>query len=62
MTTGMLSSTAIHQIQALALGDQLQPAFRTETEAQAADAALVHEIISALRSALVRSVGSPPGP
>ena len=53
---------AIHQIRALALGEQLQPAIRTETEAQAAHAALVHEIFSALRSALVRRVGSPPGP
>ena len=32
---------AIHQIRALALGEQLQPAIRTETEAQAAHAALV---------------------
>ena len=53
---------AIHQIRALALGEQLQPAFPTETEAQAAHAALVHEIFSALRSALVRRVGNPPGP
>ena len=53
---------AIHQIRALAMGGQLQPAIRTETEAQAAHAALVHEILSALRSALVRRVGSPPGP
>ena len=53
---------AIHQIRALALGEQLQPAIRTETEAQAAHAALVHEILSALRSALVRRVGNPPGP
>ena len=62
MTTGVLSSTAIRQIRALALGEQLQPAIRTETEAQAAHAALVHEIFSALRSALVRRVGNPPGP
>ena len=53
---------AIHQIWALALGQQLQPAIRTETEAQAAQAALVHEIFSALRSALVRRGGNPPGP
>ena len=53
---------AIYQIRALALGEQLQPAIRTETEAQAAHAALVHEIFSALRSALVRRVGNPPGP
>ena len=53
---------AIHQIWALALGEQLQPAICTETEAQAAQAALVHEIFSALRSALVRCVGNPPGP
>ena len=53
---------AIHQIWALALGEQLQPAIRTETEAQAAHAALVHEIFSALRSALVRRVGNPPSP
>ena len=53
---------AIHQIRALALGEQLQPAIRTETEAQAAHTALVHEIFSALRSALVRRVGNPPGP
>ena len=53
---------AIHQIRALALGGQLQPAIRTETEARAAHAALVHEIFSALRSALVRRVGNLPGP
>ena len=52
---------AIHQIRALALGEQLQPTIHTETEAQAAHAALVHEIFSALRSALVRRVGNPPG-
>ena len=62
MTTGVLWSTAIRQIRALALGERLQPAIRTETEAQAAHAALVHEILSALRGALVRRVGSPPGP
>ena len=53
---------AIDQIRALALGEQLQPAIHTETEAQAAQAALVHEILSALRSALVRRVENPPGP
>ena len=53
---------AIHQIGALALGGQLQPAIRTETEAQAVNAALVHEIFSVLGSALVRRVGNPPGP
>ena len=53
---------AIHQIRALALGEQLQPTIRTETGAQAAHAALVQEILSALRSALVRRVGNPPGP
>ena len=53
---------AIHQIRALALGGQLQPAIRTETEARAVHAALVHEIFSALRSALVRRVGNPPRP
>ena len=53
---------AIHLIWGLAMGEQLQPAIRTETEAQAAHAALVHEILSALRSALVRRVGNPPRP
>ena len=53
---------AIHQIRALALGGQLQPTIRTETEAETAHAALVHEILSALRSSLVRRVGSLPGP
>ena len=53
---------AIHQIRALALGEQLQPNISTETEALAAHAPLVHEIFSALRSALVRRVGNPPGP
>ena len=53
---------AIHQIWALAGGEQLQPTIRTETEAQAAHAALVHEILSALRSALMRHVGNPPWP
>ena len=62
MTTGVLWSTEIRQIRALALDERLQPDIRTETEAQAVHAALVHEILSALRSALVRRVGSPPGP
>ena len=53
---------AIHQIRALALGEQLQPAIYTEKEAQAAHVALVPEIFSTLRSALVRRVGNPPGP
>ena len=53
---------AIHQIRALAMGEQLQPAIRNETEAQAAHAALVHEILSALRSAIVRLVRHPPEP
>ena len=52
----------IHPIRALALGEQLQPAIRSETEAQAAHAALVHEIFSVFRSALVRRVGNPSGP
>ena len=59
--TNLCPVFAIHQIRALAMGEQLQPAIRTETEAQAAHAALVHEILSALRSALVRRVGNPPG-
>ena len=53
MTTEVLSSTGIRQIRALALGEQLQPANRTQTEAGAAHAALVHEILRVLRSALV---------
>ena len=59
--TNLCPVFAIDQIWALALGEQLQPAIRTETEAQAAHAALVHEIFSALRSALVRHVGNPAG-
>ena len=58
----LCSVFAIHQVRALALGGQLQPAIRTETEARAAHTALVHEIFSTLRSALVRRVGNPPGP
>ena len=53
---------ALHQIRLLAKGRQLLPTIRTQTEAQAADAALVHEILSALSSALVRCLGNPPGP
>ena len=53
---------AIQQIPALALGEQLQPTIHTETEAQAAHAALVHAIFSAPRSGLVRRVGNHPGP
>ena len=41
-----------------ALGRQLLPTIRTQTKAQAAHAALVHQIISALRSALVRRLGN----
>ena len=54
--------SAIHQIRALALGEQLQPTIHTETEAQAAHAALVYEIFSAIRSPLVQRGGDPPGP
>ena len=53
---------AMHQIRALAMGNQLQPAIRTETKAQAAQSALVHVILSALRRALVWRVRNPPGP
>ena len=53
---------AIHLIQALVLSEQLQPTIRTETEAQAAHTALVHEVFSALHSGPVRHVGNPPGP
>ena len=53
---------AIHQIRPLALGEQLQPTISTDTEAQAAHAALVHEILSVLRSALMQRVGNPRGP
>ena len=60
--TNLCPVFAIHQIQALALGEQRQPAIRTETEAHAAHAALVHEIFSALRSALVRRMDDPAGP
>ena len=60
--TNQCPVSAIHQIRALALGEQLQPAIRTETEAQAAHAALVHQILSALRSALMRRVGNHQGP
>ena len=60
--TNLCSVFAIHQIRALAVSGQLQTAIRTETEAQAAHTALVHEILTALRSPLVRRVGNPPGP
>ena len=44
------------------MGGQLKPAIRNETEAQAAHAALVHEILNALRSALVQRVRNSQGP
>ena len=52
----------IHQIRALAMGGQLLPTIRTETEAQAAHPARVYKILSALRSALVQRLGNRPGP
>ena len=61
-TANLCPVFAIHQIRALALGQQLLPTIRTETEAQAAHTALVHEIFCALRSALVRRLGNPLGP
>ena len=61
-TANLCPVFAIHRIRALAMGGQLRPTIRTETEAKAANAALVHEILSALRSALVRRMGNPPGP
>ena len=61
-TTNLCPISVIHQIRALALCEQMQPAIRTETEAQAAHTALGHKILSALRGALVRRVGNPPGP
>ena len=61
-TTNLCPVLAIHQIRALAMGGQLQRTIRTETEAQAPHAALVHEILSALRSYLARRMGNPPGP
>ena len=60
--TNLCPVFAIHQIRAPEMGEQLQLASRTETEAQSAHGALVQEILSALRSALVRCVGKPPGP
>ena len=60
--TNLCPVFAIHQIWMLAMGGQLQPAISTEAEAQAAHAALVHEVLSALCRALVRRVGNPPGP
>ena len=53
---------AIHQIRVLALGGQLLPTIRTETEAQAAHTALVHQIFSVLGSALVQRLRNPPEP
>ena len=61
-TANLCPVLATQQIRALAMGGQLLPAIRTETEAEAAHAALVHEILSASRSALVRRMGNPPGP
>ena len=60
--TNLCPVFATHQIRALAMGWRLQRAICTETEAGAADTAPVHQILSALGSALVRSVGNPPGP
>ena len=62
MTPGVLSSTPIHLIRALALGKRRQPAIRTETGARTAHTELVHEIFSTLRSALVRRVRNPQDP
>ena len=61
-TTNLCLIFAIHQIRALAIGGQLQPTIRTEMEGQAAQAALLHEILSVLRSALVGRMGNLPGP
>ena len=61
-TGNMCPIFAIHQIRALAMGGQLLRTIRTETEAQAAHTALVHEDLSALRSALVRRFGNHPEP
>ena len=44
------------------MGRQLLPNIRTETEAKAAPAALLHKILRALCSALVRPLGNLPGP
>ena len=60
--TNLCPLFATHQIRALAMGGRLQRAICTETEAGAADTAPVHEILNALRSALVRSVGNLRGP
>ena len=60
--TNLCPVFAIHHIRAGAMGEQLKPAICTETEAQAAHSALVHKILRAPRSALVRRVGNPPGP
>ena len=59
IATNLCPVFAIHQIRALAMGGQLQPAIHTETEAQAAHAALMPEILSALHSVLVLRVGMP---
>ena len=59
--TNLCPVFAIHKIRGLAMGGELEPAIRTETEAQAAQAAIEHKILSALRSALVRRAGNPPG-
>ena len=61
--TGSLCHVFVtQQIQAQALGRQLLPTIRAETEARAPHAAFVHAIISALRSALVRRLRDSPGP
>ena len=61
-TANLCPVFAIHQIRALAMGGQLLPTIRTETEAQTAHTALVHKILRTLRRALVRRMGNPPGP
>ena len=60
--TNLCPFFVIHEIRVLAMGGQLLPAIGTKTEAQAAHAALVHEILNALRSALLRRMGNPPEP
>ena len=62
VTVNLCSVSSISQIRAVALGGQLLPTIRTETEAQAAQAALVYKMFSALRSASVRCLGNPQGP
>ena len=61
-TTNLCPFFAIYQIRAVAMGGQPQPTIRIETEDQAAHAAIVYEILSALNSALVLSMVNPPGP